>query len=226
MVAVWRERISDCELGCAQSFSAGPNEALDTFSPVLAWLGDRVQKFQSNPELSSWSEKLLVKTALLAGDQVSKNASFGDDTHVGTALRAFRFWSAHPNVKQWVSSNGSQGEGSVETTSKSQMWKGYYDLLTTILQHDLQYVSPATGSARSRLANEIRRVESICESNLLREVKFPMANAQSPQVEDWVEQVIRNWQVVCGPHWGDEDLGEGGQNAVGRNVLDVSAWKP
>jgi hypothetical protein len=35
--------------------------------------------------------------------------------------------------------------------------------------------------------------------------------------------VISNWEVLCGPEWQDSDLGEGGQNAVSRNVLDVSS---
>jgi hypothetical protein len=51
---------------------------------------------------------------------------------------------------------------------------------------------------------------------------FPTASSQDSQVEEWVEQVISNWQVLCGPEWQDSDLGEGGQNAVGRNVLEVS----
>lgn len=220
-----QERISDCGIGCAQSFATGSNEALDTFSSIIPWLSDRVQKFQSNPDFSRWSEKLLAKAALLAGDEVSQNAALGDDTHVETALKAFRLWSAHPSVKQWVSSNGSHAEGTAEPASKARVWKSYYDLLTNLVQHDLPYLPPTSGPERPLLANEIRRVESICENNLLREVKFPTANARSPQVEDWVEQVIQNWEVLCGPHWRDEDLGEGGQNAVGRNVLDVSACR-
>ncbi|RMJ28384.1 filamentation protein Rhf1 [Aspergillus sp. HF37] len=207
--------------GCAQSFATGSNVALDTFSSIIPWLSDRVQKFQSNPDFSSWSEKLLAKAALLAGDEVSQSAALGDSTHMETALKAFRLWSAHPSVKQWVSSHGSHAEGTAEPASKTRMWKSYYDLLTNLVQHDLPYLPPTSGSERPLLANEIRRVESICENNLLREVKFPMANAPSPQVEDWVEQVIQNWEVLCGPHWCDEDLGEGGQNAVGRNVLDI-----
>jgi hypothetical protein len=87
----------------------------------------------------------------------------------------------------------------------------------------MTYTPPVDGIAeRPQFASELRRIESICENNLLREAKFPTAQANNSQVEEWVEQVISNWEVLCGPHWQDQDLGEGGQNAVGRNVLDVS----
>lgn len=76
---------------------------------------------------------------------------------------------------------------------------------------------------RPQLVSEMRRVEAICENNILRDVKFPTANSGSEEVEEWVEQVIMNWEVLCGPHWRDDDLGEGGQSSYGRNVLDVSA---
>jgi hypothetical protein len=62
----------------------------------------------------------------------------------------------------------------------------------------------------------------VCENILLRTVKFPRAHVQNHLVEEWVEQVIRNWEVLCGPEWCDDDLGEGGQDGVSRNVLDVS----
>jgi hypothetical protein len=83
-------------------------------------------------------------------------------------------------------------------------------------------MAPNDGPDRPQLASELRRIEAICENNLLRDVKFPTASSSNSEVEEWVEQVISNWEVLCGPHWQDQDLGEGGQNTVGRNVLDVS----
>lgn len=216
---------SDCELGTAQSIVAGSNDALETFNAILPWLSGRAEAFQLNPQFSSWSEKLLAKAALLSGDEVSKSVPYSDDKLVETALKTFRLWAAHPNVKQSVSSSGTQSEGPAEPVSTARVWKSYFNLLTAVLRHGLLYVPATNGPERPQLANEIRRVESICENNLLREVKFPMANTGTPQVEDWVEQVVHNWEVLCGPNWRDEDLGEGGQNAVSRNVLDVGTWE-
>lgn len=98
----------------------------------------------------------------------------------------------------------------------------YYEFLSTILQHGFPYSAHGEGPRRVQLSTEFRRVESVCENILLRTVKFPKAHSRNRQVEDWVEKVIRNWEVLCGPGWSDEDFGEGGQDAVSRNVLDVS----
>jgi hypothetical protein len=86
----------------------------------------------------------------------------------------------------------------------------------------MEYFPPSNGASRNQLAEELRRVETVCESALLREIRFPTANASNPQVEVWVEEVIHNWEVLCGPSWQDNDFGEGGQSAIGHNVLDVS----
>ncbi|OJJ41404.1 hypothetical protein ASPWEDRAFT_23497 [Aspergillus wentii DTO 134E9] len=204
--------------GTAQSMASGLDDALQTFKSLMPWLSSHSQASLNNPQLSHWSEKLLAQGALLSGDEACMH---GDDERVENALKFFRLWSAHPNVKGWVSPNGAQSDNIAEPASKSAIWKGYYDLLTTILQYGLTYVSPTGGSERPQLASELRRVESVCESSLLREVKFPKAESLNSDIEDWVEQVIQNWEVLCGPQWRDEDLGEGGQNAVGRNVLDI-----
>lgn len=110
----------------------------------------------------------------------------------------------------------------MEPASKATPWKAYYDLLGAILQYGLTYFAPRSGAERPQLASEFRLVELKCESSFLREEKFPMAYVGSPNVEAWVEQVIRNWEILCGPQWCDEDFGAGGQDGVSRNVLDVS----
>jgi hypothetical protein len=141
------------------------------------------------------------------------------------ALKAFRLWSSHPQIKRReVSSTvpALQLTGPSDPASQASIWMSYYKFLSTILQRGLVYFPPPSqGSVRAQLASEIRRIEAICENVLLREVRFPRASSSNPQVESWVEQVIRNWEVLCGPDWRDEDLGEGGQDALGRNVLDV-----
>jgi hypothetical protein len=172
-----------------------------------------------------WSEQLAAESALAASTEAIKDLPAVDEDLMNTALRLLRLWSAHPNVKQGVS---PYTDGSGECTPKYLTWKSYYDLLSAILQNDLAYIPPASGPERQQLATEIRRVELIYEASLLRETKFPTADTENTQIESWVEQVIRNWEILCGPQWNDEELGEGGQNAVGRNVLDVGvsieAW--
>ncbi|KAL2865649.1 putative filamentation protein (Rhf1) [Aspergillus lucknowensis] len=205
--------------GAAQHAVSGPRDALQTFNSLSAWLGNQNYASSSNQFLY-WSEKVLADGALLAGDEVRKDIAGAHGGLVSAALRLFRAWSSHPAVKPGTP-HGPHTEGSKEPVSKSSIWKSYYDLLSAVLQHYLPYAAPAGGPERPQLADEIRRVEAICEANLLREVKFPSADSGNKSIESWVEQVISNWKELCGPKWHDEELGEGGQIAVGRNVLDI-----
>jgi hypothetical protein len=171
--------------------------------------------------LLNWSESLLGKGALLAIDVASKSTPYSEPRHVDIALRLLRLWAAHPAVKQGVSNSNSSSVYASGPPPRSSVWAAYHGFLTTVLQDRLPYTGPNDGPDRPQLASELRRVETICERNLLTEVKFPTASSADSQVEDWVERVVGNWEVLCGPEWQDSDLGEGGQNAVGRNVLEV-----
>lgn len=213
-------RFSDYELGAGQH--TAPRDALETISSLTPWLNSHSQASSHNPQFSQWSEKLLAQGAQLAGEQICANAPAIDGELVKTALTLFRLWSAHPNTKRPVSSHVTHNGTSTKPAPKYTIWKVYYGVLTAILRHGLPYVPTASGPERPQFAAEIRRVESIYETNLLQDVAFPTANSNSSQVEDWVEQVIGNWEILCGSHWRDEDVGEGGQSTVGRNVLDVS----
>ena len=189
---------------------------------MLPWLTALSQSSLLSPQFLQWSERLLAKAAVLASEEASGNDSTASRESAEIALKAFRLWSSHPLVKQKELPLVTQVAGPAEFTSQLLTWMSYYNLLSAIVQRGLNYIPPAEGRTRAQLTNEIRRVEAICETVLLSEVRFPRANGRSPQVESWVEQVIRNWEVLCGPNWCDEDFGEGGQNAVGKNVLDVS----
>ncbi|KAJ5995007.1 hypothetical protein N7481_001984 [Penicillium waksmanii] len=213
--------VKGCYLkGSAQSAVAEIDEILETFASLAVWLEKGQLASTSNQQFLSWSETMLGRGALIATETAT--CPYSDPRHVEIALRLFRLWSALPAVKQGAAPNKAAFADNSVTLSRPAIWKSYYGLLTTVLQNDLIYIPPVDGiPERPQLASELRRIESICENNLLREVKFPTAQSNNSQVEEWVEQVISNWEVLCGPHWQDQDLGEGGQNAVGRNVLDI-----
>ncbi|KAL4788060.1 hypothetical protein BJX76DRAFT_353614 [Aspergillus varians] len=206
--------------GAAQHSVSGPQDALQTFNSLAPWLGSTSLGSSSNQFLY-WSEKILTEGASIAGDQVCKDICKAGDELVSSSLRLFRAWSSHPAVKPGTPSHGPQTESSSKPISKYSIWKSYYDVLSAVLVHGLLYTSPADGPERPQLANELRRVEAICEANLLHDVAFPTANSGDKSVEAWVEQVIQNWRILCGPQWHDEELGEGGQHALGENVLDI-----
>ncbi|KAJ5104502.1 hypothetical protein NUU61_001849 [Penicillium alfredii] len=220
----WTEAclVKGCYLkGTAQSSVAGISETLETFGSLIPWLSGGKLASVGTPQFLTWSETLLGNGALLASEEASRNTPYSNRRHVEIALRLFRLWASHPSVKQGLSSYKASG-ADTSGPSRTSIWKAYYGFLTIVLQDGLPYNPPTyEGAERPQLASELRRIESICEGNLLREVKFPTANSQNSQVEVWVEQVIRNWEVLCGPQWQDQDLGQGGQNAVGRNVLDI-----
>ncbi|KJK64287.1 hypothetical protein P875_00138276 [Aspergillus parasiticus SU-1] len=205
-------------IGAGQHKVSGSADALDTLQSLTSWLSSHNELSSDSSQFLHWSEQLASESALVASMEALKTIPVADEALVKTALRLLRVWSAHPHVKQGALPHI---DGFDVCTPKYLTWKSYYDLLSATLQHDLAYVPPASGPERQQLAAEIRRVESMYESSLLRETKFPTAYAENTQIEDWVEQVITNWEILCGPQWTDEDLGEGGQNAVGRNVLDI-----
>lgn len=68
---------------------------------------------------------------------------------------------------------------------------------------------------------ELKQVQSIYESFLLGELEFPKANEATPEIEIWVDQVVHNWKIMCGPTWQNEDHIDGGKEATSRLVLDV-----
>lgn len=176
---------------------------------------------ETGPQYTFWSEQFLAKCALLA----SELGATRETTSVATlefALWAFRAWASQGDMKQsdpasTAGKNLADGLG-----SRYSMWKAYYRFLSVILQRRLPYSPPTEGPRRVQLSSEFRRVETVCENILLRNVKFPRAHAANYNVESWVEQVIQNWEVLCSNEWSDSDFGEGGQDAVSRNVLDVS----
>ncbi|GAD91950.1 filamentation protein [Paecilomyces variotii No. 5] len=211
--------VKGCYLkGAGQSLVSTPDEAMQTFSSVLPWLAALNQAATFSPQLLFWTEKLLAKAGLIASTEAQAQEPGASDKTIELALKSFRLWSAHPNVKSGLV---TQNAFPVESPPQSAVWRSYYDLLSAILQRGLDYVPSSEGSARLQLASEYRRVESVSETSLLKEVRFPPASSTAPEVEAWVEQVIGNWEVLCGPDWTDEDLGEGGQNALSRNVLDI-----
>lgn len=199
-------------------------EAIDTFNSLVPWLTNHGEASSNNPQFLHWSEKLLGEGAFLASAEALKHVPALDGALAKIALKLCRLWSAHPLVKHGVPSPVQHFDGHRTSISNSAIWKSYYDLLSAILFHDLEYYPPTNGPDRPQLSSEIRRVESLCETSLLREIKFPTADSRNSQVEDWVEQVIQNWEILCGASWSDDDLGEGGQNAVSRNVLDVCPY--
>ncbi|KAK2765994.1 hypothetical protein FQN54_007509 [Arachnomyces sp. PD_36] len=205
--------------GTAQSLVSGFDEAIQTFNSVLPWLSG--SSSGSAPQFLYWSEQLLAKGALMASQNVSGQGQSANEKVVEFALKSFRLWAAHTEVKRGHSTPVPQTGAAADHSVRTSIWMSYYELLSEIVQSGIPYIPPSEGPKRVHLSTEFRRVQTICENVLLKDVKFPKANSSNRIVEDWVEQVVQNWEVLHGPEWNDEDFGEGGQDAVARNVLDI-----
>lgn len=173
-----------------------------------------------------WTESLLFRLCQLS-DQ-----SNGTGEHITSteALRTYRYWATF-----WdANGKGAGSEAPITARHRRFAWKAYYDTLSTILRHNLAYEPeslPSTtekapihtqSSLRLRQRAELKRVETVYEGLLIKETRFPKASEANHEIEAWVDSVMDNWRLLCGPTWTDADLGEGGKEGIARSVLDVS----
>lgn len=177
------------------------------------------------PELRRWTERLLGRACLYSVKTVP-SPSVRDLSEMYSTFKAWgAFWQRSSS-----SSTGTASTGQWDIPRR-QVWKAYYDLLSTVLQHELLPTSAGLVPTTSIIADqqpilirqqraEISRVETIYESLLLGETKFPKASQSNAEVEKYVDQVITNWRIVTSK-WTDSDLGEGGRDAVSRNALEI-----
>lgn len=74
----------------------------------------------------------------------------------------------------------------------------------------------------SRQLLELRQAEAAYEVALFRDYGFPQANETHIEIDDFIDQVIVNWQAVLGSDFVDDDLGDGGKISYTRKVTAVS----
>jgi hypothetical protein len=172
-----------------------------------------------------WTENVLVRLCQLS-DQSSGTGEYITPTE---ALNTYRYWA------RFWEATAKHGGSDVPNAARYRRlaWKAYYDTLSTILRHDLEYESEPTSatseksplhtqsSLRLRQRAELKRVETVYESLLIKETQFPKASQTNFEIEAWVDSVMDNWRLLCGPTWSDGDLGEGGKEGIARSVLDV-----
>lgn len=201
-------------------------DAVTTYSSVVPWLTSALPAAES-VQSKVWTENLLVRLCQLS-DQ-----STDTGRHVSSvdALRSYRYWAKYSDAT--AKSGGS--DASSAARHRRLAWKAYYDTLSHILRHSLPYEPEQSSSTsekpplhtqaslRLRQRAELKRVETVYEALLIKETQFPKASQTNHEIEAWVDSVMDNWRLLCGPTWSDTDLGEGGKEGVARSVLDVSA---
>lgn len=199
-------------------------DAAASFSSILPWLSS-LSVANETPQFKMWAEHLLVRLCHLS-DQSSEIGRYID---FSDALRSFRFWA-----KYWdTAAKGVGNDGANAAKYRRLAWKAYYDTLSVMLRDNIPYEPesahadattekvPALSHARLQQRAELKKVETIYESLLIKETQFPKASENNTEIEQWVDAAIDNWRILCGPTWTDADLGAGGKEAVGRCMLDV-----
>ncbi|KAK5111232.1 hypothetical protein LTR62_005260 [Meristemomyces frigidus] len=185
-------------------------------------------------EMRRWTTRLLARSCMDSYKGVAQPTL----TTLSDSLISFRAWSSlwerAPAPPSPNNSSGSQTD-----IPRSRVWKAYYDLLSLILRHGIVYRSSSvpdrmmllasgrdlTGdqlvAAKSRQRIELSRVQKEYGSLLLSETRFPKATEINTEVETWADQAVSNWRLLCSAAWTDEELGEGGKLALGREMLDI-----
>jgi hypothetical protein len=201
-------------------------DAVATYSSVIPWLSSTSPQTESI-QSKMWTENLLVRLCQLS----DQSSGFGENITPTEALATYRSWARYSDA----TSKSGGSELSTAADHRRRAWKAYYDTLSRILRHGLPYEPeslPATSekpplhtqtSSRLRQRAELKRVETVYEGLLIKETQFPKASEINHEMEAWVDSVMDNWRLLCGPTWTDSDLGEGGKEGIARSVLDVSA---
>ncbi|PHH77617.1 hypothetical protein CDD82_3446 [Ophiocordyceps australis] len=191
--------------------------ALEAASPVLerVWTRQGIRK-----QLRNWSELFLTEYCQLSSAAIDKNELSLDDP---STLAPFRAWTKYWEVMQTPFAGGSGFKGLVP---RRQIWSEYYSALSRILESDISFDPPSTDantklSSRAQLATELKHAEKALRTLLLSETTFPRADEERPHVEALVKQVVKNWSIMCGRAWRQEDLGQGGRFAMSRGVLEI-----
>lgn len=241
-------RITKEITGASLEIIGTPTEALKAYEFGLPYTMNTASSTSGGLELRTWTELFLGRLCMLTNRQ-SRSTEKDSERPQWTlqperALVPFRAWA-----RFWEHSGPLEGPPNTSnldnTIRRRDVWRAYYDTFSMIVQAGSPYPMAVQeldsfGSSaqvsqngevmrtRTQLYMEFHRVEKFYENLLLKEVSFPRAGTINVEVDDWVNQVMANWKVICGPTWQDEDLGQDGQEIAGRNVLDVSTakWRP
>lgn len=195
--------------------------ALRAFETALPSLSGVWTTNNAPQQLRYWAELFLTEFCMLAGQAIRAG---GRSLSGPNCLACFRTWSTY-----WASTKGAPlagGHGFKGSVPRRQVWYEYYCALSEILQQDLPYPTgnaPVNNeaSARNQLRAELKKIETIYQGLLFSETKFPRADEQRIEVEDFVRKVMQNWAILNGHGWKVADLGAGGRESLSHGVLDT-----
>ncbi|GAB1320635.1 Filamentation protein [Madurella fahalii] len=205
--------------------------ALQAFESALPALGSvwAAGPAGAPKQMRYWAELFLTEYCMLFSQAVRDGAR---SLREGDCLACFRTWARYWGGAAGGGVDGVGGYGFRGSVPRRQVWAEYYFAVSEILQGDLPF--PASGyavvttgnesgnlSARSQLRAELKRVEVVYQGLLFAETKFPRADEERAEVEDFVNRLMQNWTILNGRGWKEYDLGAGGRELLCRGTLDT-----
>lgn len=225
-----------CRTGMSYENSREYILAAQTYRSMIGYLSHVIELPSQCSELRRWSEELLCHICIFFSTDVpDKPAGLGE------AMAGFHLLSKQLDRQGW---QPLSSQVTFAQHSPKAVWRAYYEALSALVRDDKVY-HPAPSDHRSEGSEsqgflekddytvsrikqwaDLRRVGVNYETLLLQDTLFPKAGETSPEVTSWIDLVLANWNILCGPRWTNEELGAGGKVVVGRNTLDVSCLVP
>ncbi|KAI1268640.1 hypothetical protein F5Y18DRAFT_376269 [Xylariaceae sp. FL1019] len=200
------------------------SEALETFTAAASSMSHILNGHKGRKQLRFWAELLLTEYCMLQAQALEQGVRSLEDNN---ALAPFRMWAKFWEISKTQGAPLVGGHGFRGAVPRRVVWNEYYNTISSILQQDFAlpagYSNQATNesSARNQLRTELKGVENAYEGLLLDETTFPRADEEREEVEAFVATVMRNWAVLVGRDWVEQDLGPGGKEGLSRGVLDI-----
>ncbi|KAK4668670.1 uncharacterized protein QC764_709430 [Podospora pseudoanserina] len=214
----------------------GALEAFEIALPSLNTVWNATPGGPARQQIRYWAELFLTEYCMLASQATREGEKSLSE---GNCLSGFRTWARYwagaakgvaVAAQDQAGISGAGGYGFRGSVPRRQVWSEYYSALSEILQRDLAY--PPSGvtvpvsngetiSARAQLRAELKKVETIYQGLLFSETKFPRADEERQEVEEFVARVMRNWTILNGRGWKEHDLGAGGRDSLCRGTLDT-----
>ncbi|OTB08582.1 hypothetical protein M426DRAFT_316595 [Hypoxylon sp. CI-4A] len=197
--------------------------ALGVFESALVSLSHVWSGQKGRKQLRFWAELFLTEFCMLQAQALERGEKNLEDAN---SLAPFRSWAKYWEVSKDQGSPLVGGYGFRGAVPRRRVWNEYYAAISSILQQDLPFPTGFVdvtneASARNQLRSELKKVEIAYEGLLLSETSFPRAEEQRQEVEDFVAAVMRNWSVLNGRDWHEQDLGPGGKEGLSRGILDI-----
>ncbi|KAF2092567.1 hypothetical protein NA57DRAFT_69659 [Rhizodiscina lignyota] len=193
--------------------------ATSTYLSMLPYLSSFQSFKTTNSQFCLWTQCLLTRLCVISASPTVPVTGID----INTTLWLFSIWQTF-----WTTSTALRSISGYDPRKDlgylwRDVWFAYYRTLSDILQRESPEILSEDEFLASRLRQraDLKNIEAINESFLLKETTFPKATERNEDVEAWADAVMRNWRVMCGPTWTDEELGAGGKGAVGRGVLDI-----